>query len=79
MHRRPVVKDNTNHSVGVYCIKSNKVGQNLNGFFALSPRFIKKIKRNMNEEAFDDFKVAEDTTEIENVVANTIVAKEPLS
>lgn len=33
----------------------------------------------MNEEAFDDFKVAEDTTEVENFVANTIVAKEPLS
>lgn len=36
MHRRPVVKRNTNHSVEVYCIKSSMVSQNLNGFFALA-------------------------------------------
>lgn len=33
----------------------------------------------MNEEAFDDFKVVEYTTEVENVVANTIVVKELFS
>ena len=31
---------------------------------------------NPNEEQFDDFKVAEESPEMENVVANTIVAKE---
>ncbi len=31
---------------------------------------------NPNEEQFDDFKVAEEAPEMENVVANTIVAKE---
>ncbi len=31
---------------------------------------------NPNEEQFDDFKVAEETSEMENTVANTIVAKE---
>ena len=29
---------------------------------------------NPNEEQFDDFKVAEESPEMENVVANTIVA-----
>ena len=31
---------------------------------------------NPNEEQFDDFKIAEETSEMENAVANTIVAKE---
>ena len=31
---------------------------------------------NPSEEQFDDFKVAEESPEMENVVANTIVAKE---
>ena len=31
---------------------------------------------NPNEEQFDDFKVAEETSEMGNAVANAIVAKE---